>query len=220
MVGALGTMETTTTKKRATDRPMKVVGRKYASVSDLVRDTSDVEFADDFDKYQADRQLVNCLTVIRCTNELSQAKLAERMGCFQSKISKMESSVDADLNFGDVIKYAMGLKQGVHITFSPLRKNGADHIRFHIECIKHELDRLVKIAGNDPAFGNGIEAFAIEQVQNMVQFVDALLDKLPHRIHQSSGGVAVEAEGEHGERLPLDMPKRSRKTPKKAAPVA
>jgi hypothetical protein len=219
-------MEPTTKKgkkernKKAKDRPMKVVGRKYASVSDLVHDTSDAETAEAFDKYQADRVLVNCLTVIRCANEISQEKLAERMECFQSKVSRMESSVDADLNFGDIIKYASSLKQGVHIIFSPRRKNGADHIRFHIGCIKHELEKLVEIAGNDPEIGGGVEVFAIEQAQNIIAMVEATLDRLPHRIQQGNGGVAVEAEGERGERLPVDMPKRSRANSKKAMPVA
>lgn len=216
-------METNMTKKgtmkKATDRPMKVTGKAYTSVDAMVRGKGDAEFAATFAKYQADRQLVNCLTVIRGTNEVSQTELADRMGCAQSKVSKMESSVDADLNFGDVIKYVVGMNQAVHISFSPQRKNGAAHIRFHIQCIKHELNRLVRIAGDDRTIGDGVESLAIETVQHMVKVVESTLDRLPHRSHQSEAPVSVEAEGERGERLPIDSPRRARRVHKKAMPV-
>ena len=110
--------KTKETAKKAMDRPMRVVGKKYASVSALVRDTAEAEVANEFDKYQADRRLINCLTVVRCANEVTQVELAKRMDCAQSKVSKMESSTDADLNFGDIISYAHALKQSVSITFA------------------------------------------------------------------------------------------------------
>lgn len=217
-------MDTTrkTTTKKVKDRPMKVVGKKYPGVSELVRDTCEPEFADEFDTYQAERGLVNSLTVVRCANGVSQAELAGRMRCGQPKVSRMESSVDADLNFGDITSYAFALKQSVHITFSPARKNGVDHIRFHVECIKHELDRLVKVAGDDRRTGDGVEAFAIETLQNMVTMFEGSLDRLPHRTQQSDAAVSVEVEveGERGQRLPLDVPKRARKPSRKIASMA
>ena len=93
------------TKNKTKAKVMKVIGKKYANVSDLVRDTSEREFADEFDKYQADRTLVNCLKVLRTAHGVTQAELASRMGCVQSKVSKLESSTDAELNFGDAICY-------------------------------------------------------------------------------------------------------------------
>jgi hypothetical protein len=202
-----------------TDSPMKVVGRKYASVSELVRDTSDAGFADEFDKYQADRGLVNCLTIIRCANGVSQVELAKRMDCAQSKISKMETSADADLSFGDVVSFALALQQSIRISFSPSRKNGSDHIRFHVECIKHALDGLVRINGDDKDTCDDVEAFAIQTVQNMVTAIESALDKLPHRMQQPSSPVSVEAEGERGQRLRLDLPRSLRRRTKKSLPA-
>jgi hypothetical protein len=196
------------------------VGKKYASVSELVRDTAEAEVADEFDRYQADRRLVNCLTVMRCVSEVSQTALAERMKCAQSKVSKMESSFDADLSFGDIINYALALEQAVCITFTPARRSVANHIRFHIECIKHELDRLVRMAADNESIGQGIEAYAIEMVQKMVRLVEESLDGLPYSVHQSNAEVSIEVEGEHGQRLPLDGPKRAPRSRKKASPMA
>lgn len=115
------------TTVQTTDRSMDVLDKGYSSVSEMVRDLSDPDFADEFDKFQSDRKLANCLTVIRCAKEVDQADLANRMGCSQSKVSRMEASADVDLNFGDVLKYAIALKQSVHIEFSPSRKTEADH---------------------------------------------------------------------------------------------
>ena len=192
-------------------------GRKYASVSELVRDTAEPEFADEFDQYQDDRKLVNVLTVLRCAHEVSQVELAKRMDCVQSKLSKMESSVDADLNFGDIIKYASALKQSVFIAFSPARKSRVDQIRFHIECIKDQLDRLGKIAGDDRTIGDGVEGYAIETVENLVRLIEQSLERLPHRIQQADALVSVEVQCEGGQRLRLDRPKRVRKSHRKAA---
>ena len=200
-------MSTKTMKKRST---MKVTGRSYASVSDVVRDMSDAETADNFDKYQSERRLVNGLVVVRCAKDVSQAELAAKMGCGQSKVSKMESSADFDLSFGDIVKYASALKQSVHIAFSPVRTKGSDHIRFHLACIKHELDCLVEVAGNDKEIGEGVESFAIETMQRMLSVIEDSIDKLPHR-SRASEPVTLEVEGDRGQRLPLDSPTRTRR---------
>ena len=88
----------------------------------------------------------------------------------------MESSVDADLNFGDIIESASALKQAVFIAFSPARKSRVDQIRFHIECIKDQLDRLGKIAGDDRTIGDGVEGYAIETVENLVRLIEQSLE--------------------------------------------
>jgi transcriptional regulator with XRE-family HTH domain len=203
-------------KVKTKSRQMKPVGKTFASVSDLVRDSSDAEFAREFDEYQARRKVVNCLTAIRCAKEVTQAQLAERMRCGQPKISKIESSEDADLDFGDIISYVNSLGMSVHIAFAPDKRNGADHIRFHVECIKQELDRLVRIAGSDESIGNGVEAFAIETIQKMISMIEESIHKLPHRAQQSSSPLSVEVEGDRGQSLLLNRAKRVSGLPRKA----
>jgi len=185
----------------------------------MVRDTSGSSFADEFDKYQADRRIVNCLTIIRCANGVSQVELGRRMDCAQSKISRMESSTDAELSFGDIINFALALQQSIQIKFAPARNNGADHIRFHLDCIKLELHRLVKIAGDDKAICNGVEELAIETVESMVDMIEKALDKLPRRVQQTVSPVSVEAEGARGQRLQLDAPRNVRRRSKSPQPA-
>jgi transcriptional regulator with XRE-family HTH domain len=205
--------------KKATDRAMKVVGEKITSVSELVRDASDPEFAEAFKKYQAERRLVNCLTVTRCAKGVSQAELAARMGCGQSKVSKMESSTDADLNFGDIASYAFALKQSVFIAFSQDKLNGADRIRSHVECIKRELEELVKLADDDKTDGDGVEAFAIETVKEMLTVIERSLDKIPHQRQHTVPEIYVEAEGDRGQHA-LNAPERIRRAHNKRTAVS
>ena len=208
-------METTKPKAKpieAKRRPMKVVGKKYANVSDLVRDTSELDFAAAFETYQSDRLLITALTVIRGTNEVTQTELAERMRCAQSKVSKMEASTDADLNVGDVIEYVKGLNQSARITFTPVDASEADPIRFHLGCIKHELAMREKLAIGET--GDGLEAFAVGQVQAMVKLIEATLVNLPHRDRPAGYHLSVDVEGKSGLRVPIDVPRVSRRTKK------
>jgi len=195
---------------------MRVVGGPYDRVAALVRDAGDTTFADEFEKYQAERRLVNGLTVLRCLMGLTQGELAEKIGCGQSKVSKLEASVDADLSFGDIIACAQALERGVQITLTPIRAKGADHIRFYTACIKRELDRLVELAGDDDAIGKGVENFAIKTIGGLVGMIESSLGSLPHLATRADSSVRVDVEGEPGEHLPLDRPKRVRKATRKA----
>lgn len=121
----------------------------------------------------------------------------------QSKVSRIEASADADLDFGDVVKYATSLGMSTEVLFRQGLASGPNHIRFHIESIKRELNRLVKLAGDDEAVGDGVERFAIEQAQRMLAVVEEAVDRLPHRA-RSEAGVSVEAEGVDGGLIPLD----------------
>jgi hypothetical protein len=193
---------------------MKVAGKAYASVSELVHDSGNSEFAAEFEAYQSERRLVNCLTTIRCVNEIGQVELSERMGCTQSKVSRMETSRDADLNFGDIVAYARGLKQTVHLMFSPESMNAVDHIRFHFSCINGILESLISLAGDDEVICNGVERVAVGFVQGAVAAVEQTLDRLPHRIQPRRPPVSIEVQGQRGSRLAIESPKRTQRTKK------
>ena len=66
---------------------------QHNSVSDMVQSLSeDRAFAEEFERRVAGRQLIKILTVLRTKAGLSQQQLAEKLGCTQSKVSKLESS--------------------------------------------------------------------------------------------------------------------------------
>ena len=199
---------------------MEIVGRAFASVADMVRNTCDSEFADEFDEHLAERRLSKIMTVIRCGKVQTQAAVAEKMGCGQAKVSKMERTVDRELNFGDIVDYSRALGQALHMAFMPASGNSVDHIRFHMNLIKHELKRLVTLAGDDRTIGNGVEAYAIENLEKYVSMIDDTINKLPHRMQQARSSLCVEAQGEGGQRLSFGTQKRVRKATRKHTPAS
>lgn len=101
-------------------RPMKGTGKRYTSVAAMVRATvDDPGFADEFEQRSADRRLVRALAALRASQQLTQAEIALRMGCTQAKVSKLESSDDADLSVGDVLAYARAVGHNVRIVIGP-----------------------------------------------------------------------------------------------------
>ena len=200
------------------EEPMKLSGNSYGSVSEMVRGVIGPEFAEQFEHYRQGRQLINALSVVRCLEDVGQEDIAGRMGCHQSKVSKMESSADTEINFGDIVKYSLALHRSIHVAILPMNRNGADHIRFHMESIKHELNRLFNIAGDDQQICSGVEDFAIQQARQALAMIEGLLDKLPRRA-QSGSAVQVEVQGRQGSRLDLDDAEPSRKPRKPRNPA-
>lgn len=100
----------------------------HRSVSEMARDllSGDPDFVAEFETRLSKRQLVKSLSIIRARAKLSQQELASRMGCSQSKISKIESGIDADLRFGDIEAY---LKATSHEAKRP-RKPTTNQNRF------------------------------------------------------------------------------------------
>lgn len=96
---------------------MKVIGKSYRSVSEMVHDT-DPEVADAFDEHLAERRIIKQLVVHRVVKGLSQKDIAQRMRCTQSRISKLESSTDGELSIDEIRSYAaaVGLKLSVVFT--------------------------------------------------------------------------------------------------------
>jgi predicted XRE-type DNA-binding protein len=204
------------TAKKAKDKPLKFTGKAYTGVTEMIRDT-DPELAEEFESYLSQRKLVECLNVLRCTKGVSQAEIAERMGCGQSKVSKIEAAVDLDLNFGDIVHYTHALQQVMHITFMPARTTSVDHIRFHVNSIKSELTKLMKLAGDDEVIANGVGDFAIDMAQNFMVMIEGVIANLPNRVLKSNHSVCVEVEGENGELMPTDPPKRTKRQTKALA---
>jgi len=84
---------------------------------DLLSD--DPDFVTEFETRLSNRQLVKSLSVIRARAKLSQQELASRMGCSQSKISKIESGIDSDLRFGDIEAYLKATSHEAKICVVP-----------------------------------------------------------------------------------------------------
>lgn len=92
------------------------------------------EFVSDLEERLKARQLVKMLVVLRARANLSQLELAKRIGCGQSRISKLENGVDSDVSFGDVWGYLQATGHAATLVVVPKiqskrRKQPSDGIR-------------------------------------------------------------------------------------------
>ncbi len=87
-------------------------GRTYRSVDEMLRGHGYRRVADAVRQLSAKTRLIDQLILARVAAGLTQAQLAAKLRCSQSRISKIEDSQDADLCLGDIHAYAriVGLK--------------------------------------------------------------------------------------------------------------
>jgi transcriptional regulator len=90
--------------------------KRFTSVSEMVREISeDRSFVEGFERRMRDRRIIKALLVLRVVRGWNQKDIADRLGCTQSRISKLESSADGDLRLADLRDYASALGQSVEI---------------------------------------------------------------------------------------------------------
>ncbi len=87
-------------------------GRTYRSVDEMLRGHGYRRVADAVRQLSTKTRLIDQLILARVAAGLTQAQLAAKLRCSQSRISKIEDSQDADLSLGDIHAYAriVGLK--------------------------------------------------------------------------------------------------------------
>jgi ribosome-binding protein aMBF1 (putative translation factor) len=87
-------------------------GRTYRSVDEMLRGHGYRRVADAVRQLSVKTRLIDQLILARVAAGLTQAQLAAKLRCSQSRISKIEDSQDADLSLGDIHAYAriVGLK--------------------------------------------------------------------------------------------------------------
>jgi ribosome-binding protein aMBF1 (putative translation factor) len=80
--------------------------RTYSSVDEMVRRTLGNRWLKRINQRLKYTEVVDQLVLARLRAGLSQADLAARMKCTQSRISKIEDSLDAQLSLKDIYEYA------------------------------------------------------------------------------------------------------------------
>jgi len=87
-------------------------GRTYRSVDEMLRGHGYRRVAEAVRELSIKTKLIDQLIIARVAIGLTQAQMAAKLRCSQSRISKIEDSHDADLSLGDIHAYAriVGLK--------------------------------------------------------------------------------------------------------------
>jgi transcriptional regulator with XRE-family HTH domain len=171
-----------------------MTNKRYSSVSDLVRDVSeDKGFARDVETRIEKRQIIKQLMARRAAAGLSQADIAAAMKCTQSRVSKLENSIDSDLSMSDLAEYADAL--GLHLRVGVVAKDRSvvDEVKHHAFCIKRLMENLAELAqGDDIEIMRGVANFHGEAFFNLVRILQRSAAKLP--VHPETGAPFVEID--------------------------
>ncbi|WPJ94008.1 helix-turn-helix domain-containing protein [Coraliomargarita algicola] len=125
------------------------------------------------------RKLVKKLIVARSQAKLSQADLARKLDCTQSRISKIENGSDDQLRVADLRAYSKALDTGIMFSIGEPKRHAVESIKHHALQIKHHLDQLASLAQKDEQISTGVEDFFSETLFNMLKIVEDSARKLP-----------------------------------------
>jgi transcriptional regulator with XRE-family HTH domain len=160
------------------DRPMTNKG--FASVSEMMADISaDESFNAGFEERLQSRQIVKSLAAMRTAKGVSQEDIARELKCSQSKISKLESGTDAELQLRDLEAYGRVLGQQFQILVSKRAMPLAERVKYHAFGVRDAFMKLVRLAHKDDQIVQGVAKLHVEAFVNIMKFLQQTSSQLP-----------------------------------------
>lgn len=160
--------------------PAKPTPGRFKSVDELMAATgvsADTQKA--VSELQKESQLTSRLASLRTAAGITQEQMAERLGCTQSCISKLESGKDEDITLKELRAYAEAT--GQRIGFAVGRQlNHVESIKTHAAGIHHHLQALAKLAHEDHELEAGIQKFYSEALFNILGIIAKCQNEMPH----------------------------------------
>ena len=146
------------------------MGKQYNSIRAMIKDTDlDAGFKEKAEQEIANRQISKFLVVLRCKHGLTQKQLAEKAGCTQSRVSKIEASYDTEISVKDMIDYGKALNLKLEIGYRNPSIKIVDLIKYHAGKINFYLNQLVELTKDkeDESISEGIFNFFRETLVNV-----------------------------------------------------
>ena len=128
------------------------------------------------------RKLVKLLFFLRCKENLSQKLLANKISCSQSRVSKIESSLDEELTIKDLRDYAKALNLEIELNFNDASMKLVDRIKYHAFRIKGYLEQLSHLSKDDELIEEGVKKFYKEVFVNMTRIIAGNFSKFHKRV--------------------------------------
>ena len=155
------------------------MAKRYKSVLAAVQSLiDDRQFQEEFEQQVASKQLSKTLFAMRCRKGFTQSEMAEKLGCTQSRVSKIENTVVEKIRVSDIVAYTQVLDMGLSINFRG-STSAVDCVKFHAFQIKKYLDDLAEMAHRDDDVLEGVKKFYIECLHNVLVLIKNSADKLP-----------------------------------------
>lgn len=174
---------------------------RFQKVSDLMADVlpDDPEFVTELEEQIDKRRLVRGLATLRNCKNVSQADIADVLGCGQSRISKLENGYDSDVRMSDIEAYAKVLGCDVQVVFGSRELSIVDEVKIHAFRIKDCFGRLAELAKSDEDVARGVAEFHIEALFNLAEIVKRSSRRLPKRKRPGLRLTVPENELSHSE---------------------
>ena len=99
----------------------KLKFRSYSSVDEMVKLTLGSRWLKRMKQRLKHTEVVDQLVLARLRAGLSQTDLATRMKCTQSRVSKIEDSLDAQLSLKDIYEYTKAVGVGCEVIIQGTR---------------------------------------------------------------------------------------------------
>ncbi len=156
------------------------MAKQFKNVADLITGLSEDEnFKKDALKHISENGLGKFLTFLRCEHRLTQKEMADKLGCTQGRISKIESAKDDSLSIKDFIDYGNALGLELEIGFRSKGMKWVDMVKYHAFQMQRYLNNIVQVAKEDKALEEGALNFCFETLKNVPDLIFSTMSKLP-----------------------------------------
>lgn len=133
---------------------------------------------------------MHALVFTRNSYGITQAQIAERLGCRQSRISKLENGYDDDLRLRDIQAYAQAIDANVVISLEPAANPLVAGVRYHLKTLVGLLRELQELAEYDEQIATGVMKFHHELMMLLAEVIAKSAERLPGV--RTSGEVRVD----------------------------
>lgn len=144
----------------------------FKNVAELIRS---MDLPEERKKAQIDsinaRRLSRLLTVMRVKKGMNQQQAAEKCGCSQSRISKLEYKADRKITIGELLDYSDALGLDMSVLFTPKKMKIVDRVKRHAFQIEQQLYRLVKLSKGDKEMEKAARGFHSKCLTNMLSTI-------------------------------------------------
>ena len=156
------------------------MAKQFKNVAGLITGLSEDEnFKKDAIKHISENGLGKFLAFLRCGHRLTQKEIAEKIGCTQGRISKIESAKDDSLSIRDFVDYGNALGLELEIGFRNKKMRWVDMVKYHAFQMQKYLNRMVEVAKQDNAIESGVLDFHLEALKNVPRMILDSMLKLP-----------------------------------------
>lgn len=166
------------------------MAKQFKDVNELIKGISEDEnFKKDAIKQISENGLGKFLSFLRCEHRMTQKELADKIGCSQGRVSKIESAKDDSLSIRDFIDYGNALGLELEIGFRNKNMKWVDMVKYHAFQMQRYLNNIVQVAKEDKALEEGALDFCFETLKNVPVLILNSMAKLPKaRFNKSVAG--------------------------------